>query len=151
MHIGRFDCINKVYVKYKYCSTLCQGQSGILVQTWGGWIKCCLLSTLIQTRDGRVKKSFKLPMGVISSGKSRDRQHNGQKKTEKQWSTKHYTENERLSKTNPNEFWWYWRVSSSCSTIGKYKKKPKKTGVFFLYTVKPVLRGHLCNKEKVAL
>jgi hypothetical protein len=38
-------------------------------------------------------------MRVISSGKSKDRQHNGQKKTEKQWSTKHYTENERLSKT----------------------------------------------------
>jgi hypothetical protein len=31
----------------------------------------------------------------------KDRQYNGQK--DKQWSTKHYTENKRMSTTNPNK------------------------------------------------
>ena len=39
------------------------------------------------------KKSLKIPKGVIRIRKSKDRQHNGQKKgqKDKQWSTKHYT------------------------------------------------------------
>ena len=43
---------------------------------------------------------------VIRIRKSKDRQQNGQKKKEKkdkQRSTKHYTENQRASSTNPNK------------------------------------------------
>jgi len=39
-----------------------------------------------------VKKSYKIPKGVIRIRKSKkDRQHNCQKKKDKQRSTKHYT------------------------------------------------------------
>jgi hypothetical protein len=33
----------------------------------------------------------------------KDRQHNDQKTKHKQWYTKHYTENSRLSNTNPTK------------------------------------------------
>jgi hypothetical protein len=36
---------------------------------------------------------LKIPKGVIRIRKSKDGQHNGQKKKDKQWSTKHYTKN----------------------------------------------------------
>ena len=39
------------------------------------------------------KKKFKDTKGVIRSHKLKDRQHNSQKKNEKQQSTKYYTEN----------------------------------------------------------
>ena len=40
-----------------------------------------------------VKEKFEDTKGVIRSGKSKDRQYNGQKKKEKQRLTKQYTEN----------------------------------------------------------
>jgi hypothetical protein len=39
------------------------------------------------------KKVFEETKGVIRIRKSKNRQHNGQKKKDKQPSTKHYTEN----------------------------------------------------------
>jgi hypothetical protein len=51
-----------------------------------------------------MKKSLKMPKGVIRNRKSKkDRQYNGQKKRDKQLSTKHYTENQRSSNTNPTK------------------------------------------------
>ena len=41
-----------------------------------------------------VKEKFEDTKGVIRSGKSKDRQYNGQKKKEKQRLTKQYTENQ---------------------------------------------------------
>jgi len=39
------------------------------------------------------KKSWKIQDIFRGHQSKRDRQHNGQKKKDKQWSTKHYTEN----------------------------------------------------------
>jgi hypothetical protein len=57
----------------------------------------------IPTSTGResIAKEFEDTKGVIKIRKFQDRQHNGQKKKEKQWSTKHNTENYRLRNTSP--------------------------------------------------
>ena len=47
----------------------------------------------------------------------KNRKNNDQKKKDKQWSTKHYTENKRSSQTD-NRGVNSGRVSSSCSTSG---------------------------------
>ena len=48
-------------------------------------------------------EDFEDTKGVIRIHKSKDRQHNDQKKRDKQRSTKHYTENYRSSNTNPTK------------------------------------------------
>jgi hypothetical protein len=50
---------------------------------------------------------FENTNGVISSHKSKDSQCNRQMKKDKQWSTKHFTENYRLNNTNftKNQGW----------------------------------------------
>ena len=60
--------------------------------------------------------------GVIRIRNPTDRQHNGQKKKDKQLSTKQYTDSYKSSNTNSTKFGGYLmrygRVSSSCSTSG---------------------------------
>jgi hypothetical protein len=46
-------------------------------------------------------EKFEDTKGVIRSRKSKDRQYNWQKETDK--GTKHYTENKRLGNTNPTK------------------------------------------------
>ena len=67
-------------------------------------------------------KEFEDNKGVIRISKSKDRQHNGAKKKDKQQSTKYSTENWRSITTNPTHNWGEvmcsGRVGSSCSTSG---------------------------------
>jgi hypothetical protein len=50
---------------------------------------------------------FENTKGIVRSGKSmKDRQHHGQKKKDKQRSTKHYTENQRSNSTSPTNNMW---------------------------------------------
>jgi hypothetical protein len=71
------------------------------------------------------KKMLKIPKGIIRICKSKkDIQHNGQKKNDKQWSTKHTHKTkdqvtQTLQKTG-GELRWSGRVSSYCSTCGTH-------------------------------
>ena len=49
------------------------------------------------------QEEFEDTKGVIRIHKSKDRQDNGQKKKDKQRSTKHCAKNERSSNTNPTK------------------------------------------------
>ena len=73
----------------------------------------------------RMKKSLKIPKGVIRIRKSKVRQHNGQNEKDKR--TKNDLQNiahkikDRVTRTptkTRDELRWSWRVSSSCSTSG---------------------------------
>jgi hypothetical protein len=47
---------------------------------------------------------LKIPKGQSEAvNQKKDRQYNNQMKIDKQWSTKHYTENYRLPNTNPTK------------------------------------------------
>ena len=64
-------------------------------------------------------------MGVIRSRKSKDDNTMKKEQKDKQQSTKHYTENEGSSNTNPNksggECRFSGRVGSSCSICGTHR------------------------------
>jgi hypothetical protein len=71
-----------------------------------------------------IKEEFEDTKGVIRICESKDRQHNGQKKkdkNDKQWSTKYYTKTKvrvtRTPLTTGGELRCSGRVSSSCSNV----------------------------------
>jgi hypothetical protein len=67
---------------------------------------CCVIWYVTRTINGKGKTNVYIEKlegikGVIRIRKSKDRQHNDQKKKDKQRSTKHYTENLRFGSTKP--------------------------------------------------
>lgn len=42
-----------------------------------------------------------------------------------------------------------WRITVECCKNGKYYQSEIKTHQKSIHTVKPLLRGHRCDKEKV--
>ena len=75
----------------------------ILGKLWVfGWMLCCHT----KKKRGWMEK-LKDTKGVIRNRKSKDRHHNGQSnkvQRDKQWTTKHHRENEKLSNTNPTKY-----------------------------------------------
>ena len=73
-----------------------------------------------------LEEEFEDTKGVIRIRKSKDRQHKGQKKKDKQRSTKHtHKTKDRVTKTTlktGGEFRYSGRVSSSCSTSGTHRR-----------------------------
>jgi hypothetical protein len=64
---------------------------------------------------------FEINKGTIRSHYSKTyRQHSGQKKKDAQ-PTKHYTENNKSSNTNPAKIWSELRCSGKCSFISIYR------------------------------
>ena len=91
-----------------------------------------IYKTLHRRTDNTMAKRYRTN-NDLQNTTQKDRQYNGQKIQDKQWSTKHYTENYILSNTNPtkeqNELRCSGRICSYCSTSDTEEKMFKFTGL----------------------